>query len=104
MDGGGRRHLLRRRAVRGSGELGEISSNGLGEGVRKHRGVPLVRLGVVVGGEGDQNEREKVGAWRGCSGQLRGRRASIFVFSLLAEAVVVVELGDDRMEVRGLLK
>jgi hypothetical protein len=44
------------------------------------------------------------GAWRRCSGQLRGRRASLFDFSLLAEALEEVELGDDRMEDRGPFK
>jgi hypothetical protein len=104
VNGGGRRQRLRRRWVRGSGELGVYGSNWINGRVRKHRGVLAVREVVLVGGEVDQNELEMMGAWRRYSGQLRGRRASLFDFSLLAEAVEEVELGDDRMEDRGPFK
>jgi hypothetical protein len=51
----------------------------------------------------DQRELATEGAWRRCSGQLRGRRASLFDSSLLAEALEEVELGDGERRGRGSL-
>jgi hypothetical protein len=104
VDGGGRRHRLRRRWVRGSGDLHENGSNRLGEWVGKLLDVALVRVVGLVGGEGDQNELEEEEVWRRCSGQFGGRRASLLDFSLLSEAEGKVKLDGGEWRGRGLLK